>query len=93
MRKAGLSEVQASFLHRLESAYNRLVWTPSQVHEKIASVLNLLNSKMPKGSFCQATVELNDDVPVVRVLLGPNERSLHCGENRLLRFLFHRSRD
>ena len=73
MQKTGLSDVQASFLHRIESTYNRLVWTPTQVHEKITSVLKLLNSKMPQGSFCQATVEINDDVPVVRVLLGPND--------------------
>lgn len=63
----------ASYLNKLEAQYNRFVWTPTQVHTKLCEVIPVINKKMPKGIFLQATVELHDDVPVVRVLLGPND--------------------
>jgi len=67
------SAAHGSYFARLEASYNRLIWTPTQVHEKLAEVVPALNEKMPKGIFLQATFEANDDVPVVRVLLGPND--------------------
>lgn len=72
-RLGGKWKAAASYLSRVEAAYDRLVWTPTQVHKKISEVLPFLNQKMPKDIFLQATVEANDDVPVVRVLLGPKD--------------------
>lgn len=47
-----------------------LLWTPTQVHLKLAAVIPLVNFKMPKGVFLQHTQEMQDDIPIVRVLLG-----------------------
>lgn len=53
---------------------DRLIWTPARVHKKLGEVVSLLNEKWEAdGVFFQPTVEKEDDVPILRVLLGPGD--------------------
>jgi hypothetical protein len=61
-------------LSNLRASFEGLpIWTPAQVQEKLARVVELVNAKLPEGLFLQKTVEETDDIPVVRVLIGPND--------------------
>jgi hypothetical protein len=64
-------KVTSSFVPDLSA--EKHVWTPFLVHQKISSVVEEVNKSMPKGVFLQCTKEIEDDVPVVRVLKGPKD--------------------
>lgn len=49
------------------------VWSPYAIHNKLPAVVKHANSKLPAGIFLQPTAEITDDIPLVRVLLGPND--------------------
>lgn len=51
----------------------KLVWAPTQVHQKLKQVIVLANEQLGNTVFLQATREFHDDVPIVRVLLGPGD--------------------
>lgn len=48
-------------------------WTPFQVYESLVNVVKEVNELLPYGRFLQLFCEKDDDVPIVRMLLGPND--------------------
>lgn len=48
-------------------------WAPEAVYRKLARVVELTNAQLPPRVFLQLTGEDDDDVPVVRALVGPRD--------------------
>lgn len=48
-------------------------WAPGAVYEKLSRVVELVNAQLPPRVFLQNTGETDDDVPVVRALVGPRD--------------------